>query len=419
MLHRAEWVVPVLLPRIRDGAVLVGDGRILAVDGYSSLKKEIPPDTVVLDHGNSAIMPALINAHTHLELSALRGKISFPRAGFPDWLDAMSSQRADLDVSGMREGFSAAIRELREDGTVLCGDITNGAYDFFLGTDGESMSGHVLGAADSSGAFPRRLVFLELLGFNCESLTAAFPDRIDPAMNGRRFTAVPHSPYSVSSQVIAEAKAECRKLGLPFSIHAAEHLEEVEFLRSGTGFVREFLDRLGKWVPGWRPPSMSPVEYLDSLGSLDSLTLLVHAVHLSDSDWSIVAGRKCSVCFCPRSNRNLGAGSPDIPRALSSGIRSCLGTDSLASNSDLNLFSEAGFVLDNYPGINPDSVLAMITANPAGALGCATEFGSIGPGLEAALLVVSLESKGPNLAEAIIHSGQKGSWKWANRILEG
>jgi len=156
------------------------------------------------------------------------------------------------------------------------------------------------------------------------------------------------------------------------------------------------------------------VEYLDGLGALDELTILVHAVHMLETDWDLVARRKCAVCFCPRSNRNINAGLPGIEKALSRGVPACLGTDSLASNTDLDLFREAEFVLDHYPGIASETVLEMITTNPAGFLGYGGEFGGLRPGMRASLLAVRLESETSRLAEALIYHGQKGAWQWVN-----
>lgn len=205
--------------------------------------------------------------------------------------------------------------------------------------------------------------------------------------------------------------------GLPFSIHAAEHLEEIEFLRNGQGFCRQLLERIARWDPAWTPAGKTPVESLDRLGALDSNTLLVHAVHMSEADWELAAKHGCAVVFCPRSNRNTGSGRPCIEKALSLGKNCALATDSFASNSDLNLFAEAAFVLDNYPSVQPQRVLEMISVNPARSLGCKSTFGSIQRGAPVRMLAVRFHSEldESNLAEALIHSGKEGAWKWMNR----
>ena len=398
VLHRAEWIVPVSSPPVPNGSVLTAGGRILARGPFNQLRKDCPGQTRIADHGRAALIPALVNAHTHLELSAMKGKIGLPAKNFADWLYALFSLRSELDNDAVTEAYDRGVQELLNSGTALFGDITNGTF------------------MDGSPRAPERHIFLELLGFNRFSITAAMPPGIDLPSTGSAFTIVPHSTYSVSAQIIADAKTWTRARGLPFTIHTAEHEDEVEFLRNGTGFCRSLLERLGKWDPAWVAPKKTPVEYLDGLGALDDRTILVHAVHMLDSDWNLAARRKCAVCFCPRSNRNLNVGRPSIMNALSRSIPVSIGTDSLAGNTDLNLFAEAAYVLDNYPSINPDAALEMITINPARALGHEMDFGGIEPGRKEDLLAVSLES-GPDashLAEALIHSGRKGALKWIN-----
>ncbi len=187
-------------------------------------------------------------------------------------------------------------------------------------------------------------------------------------------------------------------------------------MQSGKGFCRELLESLNRWDPRWSPPGKTPVEYLDSLGVLDSRTLLVHAVHMTESDWALAAKRDCTAVFCPRSNRNLGSGSPRIDRALSLGMRCALATDSLASNTDLDLFAEAAFALEILPSLEPGKVIEMITLSPARALGRNGSIGSIEPGAGAHILAIATKSEvdESNLCAALIESGKEGAWKWVN-----
>ncbi|MCE5336213.1 MAG: amidohydrolase family protein [Desulfobacteraceae bacterium] len=398
IIHRAEWIVPITSPPVRDGGVLVKGDRILAFGDVAEIRYDCPAGTKVVEHGQAAIMPALVNAHTHLELSALKGVIPFPRTGFADWLEMMLPLRAALDREVLLEGFRKGLRESFESGTALCGDITNALTAFHR----------------SEAILPERRVFVELLGFNLDFAAAADAAGIDPASATALFSLVPHSVYAASPQIISETREWTRERSLPYMVHAAEHPEEMEFLRSGKGYCRELLKRLGRWNPDWTPPGKTPVEYLNGLGALDSATILAHCVHMKDTDWAVAAWMKCSVVFCPRSNRNLGAGTPDIEKALHYSVRASLGTDSLASNTDLSLFAEAEFVLRKYPAAAPERVLEMITINPASALKRQTDFGSIEPGKRAALLCVVVEPglNESHLAEALIRSGKRGTWKW-------
>jgi cytosine/adenosine deaminase-related metal-dependent hydrolase len=137
---------------------------------------------------------------------------------------------------------------------------------------------------------------------------------------------------------------------------------------------------------------------------------------MTESDWTIAARRDCTAVFCPRSNRNLGSGSPRIDKALSLGMNCVLATDSLASNMDLNLFAEAAFTLGKHPSIDPERVIEMITVNPARALGRGSDLGKIEPGAGAHILVVAIppEVGESNLYEALIQSGEEGALKWAS-----
>lgn len=401
VLHRASWVLPVSCPPVPDGAVLVDRHEILLVGNYRDVKSASPPGILQADHGDAALIPGLINGHAHLELSAFRGAMDLPQPGFPAWLMEVFRLRSALTRETMETGLLDGLQEMGARGTVLCGDITNGAFP----------------GGSAHGSLPQREVFLELIGFNRGSMDSALDELMPgPAAVPPSHSLAAHACYSTSAAVIREAKAWCRDRGKAFSIHVAEHPEEIEFLRSGTGYCRALLESLGKWAPCWAAPGTTPVAYLEKLGVLDAGTLLVHAVHMTASDWEIVARTRATVCFCPRSNRNIGVGAASIPAAIGHGIPTCLGTDSLASNLDLNLFAEATQVLRDFPGVTPETVLAMLTLGGATALGRDKEYGTLEAGRHTAFLAVSLPNspKPSELAEAVIHQGNGGAIQWVN-----
>jgi len=412
-LHRAAWLVPVASPPLSNGAVLVRDHHILAAGPYPEVKTASPPGTREVDHGSSAIIPGLVNAHTHLELSALSRRIELPQPGFASWLTALLALRPLMTREFLAEGVARGQRELLAAGCCLCGDITNGA-----GLKSMPQNPN-LNTLHSSLFTLHSQVFLEVLGFDRHHLADAVEDEVVALVEASPVWKVPpslaaHACYSTAGPVIREAKEWCRTRGRTFSIHVAEHPEELQLLSHGTGFCRDLLAALDRWDPQWQAPGKTPVRYLEDLQVLDAGTLLVHAVHLTDDDWEVVARNHCPVCFCPRSNHYLTVGRPNIGKALHFGVPVALGTDSLASNTDLNLFAEMAFVLDQYPAVPSAAVVAMATLGGASALGQERSFGSIEPGKQADLLVVSVPASLAHhqLYETIIHQGTEGAWQW-------
>ena len=166
-------------------------------------------------------------------------------------------------------------------------------------------------------------------------------------------------------------------------MHLGESPEEIQFLRDGTGAWRELLEQLGAWNDGWEPPACGPVEYLDRLGLVTGRLLAVHGTQLTDAELARLAAAGATVVTCPRSNRWTGAGTPPIERFYASGVRVAIGTDSLASVEDLNLFDELAAVRRLAPGVPAARLLESATVAGAAALGFAAEFGTIEPGKRA------------------------------------
>jgi cytosine/adenosine deaminase-related metal-dependent hydrolase len=402
-LLRAAWVIPINSPPVQGGAVLVKGSRITAVGAHSTLLRQAPAGTRSVDCGDAAILPALVNAHTHLELTALGNHMALPQPGFPAWLRTLLPLRAALSEEQRLQGSLEGHRQLLGNGVAVYGDVTNR-----LDPDRPTANG-----------FPRGHVFVEVLGFDGISLQVSLEglgaqDLLTRGAPQQTVSLAAHACYSTSAALIQAAKGWDREHAAPFSIHVAEHPEEMQFLRDGSGFCRELLESLGRWAPGWKAPGESPVAYLNALGVLDERTLLVHAVHLTERDWQMVAERRCRVCFCPRSNASLQVGQPAIETAVALGIPAALGTDSLASNTDLSLFAEAAFVLEHHPGVAPEAIITMATLGGARALQQHADFGSIEAGKRAALLAVQLPSDPhpEDLIATLIQQGHQGAWQW-------
>lgn len=407
ILYRAAWILPIAARPIRGGSLLTIGGRIAGVfDGPSlpaGFGAELQDDAgeaqsiETIDLGDVAILPGLVNAHTHLELSWMRGQVP-PSDSLPAWAARLMALRRERG-GDPPEPIRDAIAEARRAGTSLVGDVTN-----TLAAD------RLLADSELAGA-----TFYELLGFS-----AASPDdlvknaesaieRLEPRAGLRR-SIVPHAPYSVSPDLF---RAIERAAGdRPMSVHLGESGDEMEFLRRGTGAWRELLGRLGVWNDRWEPPGCGPVEYLDRLGLVNDHLIAVHGTQLPDAELARLAAARATLVTCPRSNRWTGAGIPPIDRFYASGVRVGIGTDSLASVEDLNLFEELRYLRTLAPDVPASRLLASATLDGATALGFGGEFGSIEAGKRADLIAVRLPRGLTDVEEYLVRavSPDKVSW---------
>lgn len=400
--YRADWVLPIAGPPIRGGWVGIENGRV------GGIGAQAPAGAV--DLGRVAILPALVNAHTHLELSYLH-RLVLPSEHFNDWIaELMATRRRfpnpsdPIILDAVREG----IRQARSTGTGLVGDVSNTLVTVPL-----------LREAGLMGQ-----VFYELIGFNA-------PDPIERVRQARetagaaglsekgvRVSLAPHAPYSVSPGLFMAIRADLDEHPEQVStVHLGESAHEVEFLKHGTGTVRAMLERLGVWTSEWRVPDASPVGYLLDLGFLDRRVLVVHGVQLTDEDLARLAAAGVVIVSCPRSNRYVGVGAAPLQRFFAAGVSVALGTDSLASVEDLNMFSELAAARRLAPQIPARRLLESATLTGARALGFGEELGSIAVGKRAALVKVSLPSAAVSDVEEYLVSGvEPGAIEWLDEV---
>ena len=391
ILYRAAWVLPIATPPVRDGWVLVDGGRIQGSGARQDPTGIQSPDSVeVIDLGNAAVLPGLVNAHTHLELSWMRHQVP-PSHSMAAWAsDLMALRRCSIgDPPGP---IVDAVRDVRAAGTALVGDVTNtlSAYDVLADSE--------LGAA----------IFRELLGFNVadpDQVVADAQAGLDALMplSWLRPSIVPHATYSVSPALF---RAIGRATGdRAMSVHVGESDEEVQFLRDGTGAWRDLLGELGVWTDNWQPPGCGPIEYLDRLGLVNRRLLAVHGTRLDEGELARLAAAGATLVTCPRSNRWTGAGTPPIDRFYASGVRVAIGTDSLASVEDLNLFAEMAAVRRLAPRLPASRVIRSATIDGADALGFAEDYGSIAPGRRADLIAVRVPQAVEDVEEYLVGGG--------------
>jgi aminodeoxyfutalosine deaminase len=386
-IHRAAWVLPIAGPPIRDGWVAVDDARIVEV-GCSDPSTTLP---------RTVILPGLVNAHVHLELSWMRGRVP-PGDSMPAWAERLIALRRAEEQAGS-DSIVEAIDEARACGTALVGDVTN-----TLASCGPLARGPLSAA-----------IFFELIGFgqadaertvdDAEQQLAAIGD--DPRV---RATIVPHAPYSVSPSLF---RAIARAAGdRPVSVHLGESPEEIHFLRDGSGPWRELLEKLDVWSDAWTPPACGPVEYLDRLGLLNERLLAVHAVQLTDDELRHLASAGATVVTCPRSNRWTGVGDPPVERFFRAGVHVAIGTDSLASVEDLNLFEEMAAVRRLAPSVPARRILESATLTGARALGFDSDLGSIAAGKRAELIAVRIPAGVDDVEEYLVGGIQPSDVSW-------
>jgi aminodeoxyfutalosine deaminase len=387
---RARWLLPIDRPIIDGGWIDVSDDRIAEVGRGR-------PTGAAQDLGDVAILPGLVNAHTHLELSWLAGRVP-PAGSMVDWIRTLLHQRAasKADETARASAMDAAAAEMHAAGTVLVGDISNTL------TSAPALSRAGLGG----------VIFHELLGFNPSDPRALVRDawaRIDrlkaappgtPALRQAQgapslsrggtlqYSVVAHAPYSTSPALFSEIVRHARSA--PLSVHLAESPQEVEFLRTGRGPFRDLLEHLGVWAPAWSAPQADPVEYMRRLGYLRPGLLAVHAVQLTDDALARLAAAGAIVVTCPRSNEWVGAGLPRVSHFYSARVPVAIGTDSLASVPTLNLFDELEELRRIAPDVTAASLLDSATRQGARALGREAEFGTIRPGKRARLIAVTI-----------------------------
>ncbi|MEO8481233.1 MAG: amidohydrolase family protein [Acidobacteriota bacterium] len=373
----ARWLLPISKPPVADGWIEVGDGVIRRFGAG-------PPPTPGRHLGDVAILPGLVNAHTHLELSWMANLIP-PAASMDEWMTQMLRLRRlgpPGGVEGLQRAAAVAAGTMHATGTVLVGDISN-----TLQAVGALRAAHLGG-----------VVFHEILGFNVADAAQLVRDAWDrvsavasPLDDGGApvsITVAAHAPYSVAPAVFREIAR--RHASGPLTVHLGESNEEVEFLRTGRGPIRKTLERLGVWVESWPVPQCDPVEYMSRVGYLRPGLLAVHAVQLGDNALDRLGEAGATVVTCPRSNVWVGVGMPRLAHFYAADVPVAIGTDSLASVASLNMFDELAEMRRVAPEVSAASFLDSATRVGAEALGLGRHYGTLAPGKQAALIAVDI-----------------------------
>jgi cytosine/adenosine deaminase-related metal-dependent hydrolase len=394
---RADWLLPISDGPVRGGWVSVDDGRIVEV-GSSAVAD-------ATDLGLAVILPGLVNAHTHLELSYLHGRVP-PDDSFNNWIRTLMALRREYPNAQDPEILSAAraaIAEAHAAGTAVVGDVSNTLVTVPLLREARLAA----------------QVFYELLGFNAPDpggRVAAAREAAEAAgvdADSVRIALAPHAPYSVSPLLFKAIRADLDTRAAPVSsVHLGESADEIEFLRHGRGAIRQTLEDLGVWNHEWKPPGTSPVVYLSDLEFLDRSVMVIHGVQFDGADLSRLAALGSAVVSCPRSNRHVGVGDPPLEAFYAMDVEVAFGTDSLASVADLNLFAELKEARRLAPRVSARRLLESATLAGARALGFEDDFGSIEPGKRAALLAVQIPDGVTDVEEYLLTGIEPRQVRW-------
>ena len=408
-LFRAEQVAPVVRPTLRDGAVLVDRGRIVRVGPAASLARDHPRADQV-DLGRSLLLPGLVNAHVHLELSdavrpAVPGKLA-------EWLIEVIRNRAKLGGRAGEAATRAAEAGAAESlghGVTCVGDITRFAPYTRAALARSPLRVVSFGEVQAMAA--RRGLL--------EERFASASDRTFDGWDGAtrvRVAVSPHAPYTVEPDGYRRCVEWSRRHGRVLATHLAESAEEELFLAGHGGPLRGIWEFLGAWDSAVPRFDGGPVAFALSLGLLTLPTVLAHVNFVTDGDLASLARSPASVAYCPRTHAYFGHPPHRFREMMARGINVCLATDSRASSPDLNVMEDVRHVAVIHPDLAPTTLVEMVTTRAARALGVEADVGAIAPGMRADFVTFPAEAADApeRPVEAVVREPIPASSTWVN-----
>lgn len=382
--YRARWVLPICAPPIADGVVAVERD---CIEYVGSSDHGPPGDEVHL--GDTLLMPGLINAHCHLELTVMRGFLE--DLDFRRWiLRLTAARRAVLDRDALLDSARYGLEEGIRAGITSYADTCE--------------SGVVMQAMRESRV--RGIMYQEVFGPDPSQCTVSMGN-LRERVGGLRYLETPlvrvgispHAPYTVSDDLFRATAQMAREQQLPIAVHIAESELEQQLIVDGAGAFADGLRRRG--IPVVARAS-SPVQLLAQLKVLDATPLLIHCVRVDARDIETIAASGSSVAHCPASNAKLGHGIAPLAEMLTAGIPVGLGSDSIASNNRMDLLDEARLALlgqrtrlGSSETPSAVDVLELATIGGARALGMGDLVGTLEPGKQADLAAFTLDGHHP------------------------
>jgi cytosine/adenosine deaminase-related metal-dependent hydrolase len=393
IIYCTPWVIPVSSSSIEEGAVAVDAERIVGVGARTEIVERYPDATTAyFDH--AVILPGLVNAHTHLELTAMRGFLEKEEGDFFAWLKKLTVARLErMNADDLHVSAAWGACEAARAGITCVGDASDSGLTTMRAVREVGLRGVVF--QESFGPDPR------LAKENLEKLQTKVLELREVETPLVRVGVSPHAPYTVSAPQLELIAEFATREKLPLMMHAAESAAEDQLLRKGLGLFAEGLAKRGI---EWRAPGTSTIQYLNRLGVLKTRPLLTHCIRVDEADIETMAEMNSRIAHCPKSNAKLGHGHAPLSRFIEKGIAVGLGSDSVASNNTCDILEETRFAAlfsraaraenrrDSEHGmIDSREALTLATLGGARSLGLESQVGELREGLQADFTVLSLK----------------------------
>lgn len=373
LIISARWVIPVepASSVLTDHSIVIENGVIKAICNTQDAFKEYP-NAQRIERPNHALIPGLINAHTHAAMNLFRGLAD--DIPLMDWLNShiWPAEQKCVDAEFMRDGSQLAIAEMLLSGTTCFNDMY--FYPDIVATQAQNA-----GIRASVG-----MIILDFPSIWAKDANEYFDKGVEVldgnrSLSGIQTTIAPHAPYTVSDEPLLKARTYADELNVPIHMHIHETQDEI------AGSMEQYGQR--------------PLARLDELGLLSPRMMAVHMTQLNESEIELIAAKGVHVVHCPRSNQKLASGVCPIDQLITAQVNVCLGTDSAASNNDLNMLGEmrsAALQAKNHSAnaasVSAAEVLQMATLNAAKALNMQEEIGSLVVGKSADLVAINLNN---------------------------
>jgi cytosine/adenosine deaminase-related metal-dependent hydrolase len=395
-IYLARWVLPIIAPAISEGAIVIDDSAIVSVGPRAEILSAFA-DVPHEDFGNAVILPGLINTHSHLELTVMRGFLEREEHDFFAWLMKLTFARFKMTDEDLFVSAACGAIEAARAGITCLGDAS-------------SLAGNAMRALNEVGL--RAIVYQESFGPDPkvaeESLSKLRSqlDRIRPGQTELvRAGVSPHAPYTVSAPQLEMISRLAIAENLPVMMHAAESQAEKTFMQNGEGF---FATALGLRGIQWQAPGVSTMRYLSDHGVLDTKPLLAHCVNVDQDDLQLIKNANAGIAHCPKSNAKLRHGRAPFAEFVDQELNVGLGSDSVASNNVCDILEEARFATllarasvtdfnvsrsssDPQTEVSATEALFAATLGGARALGLDHQVGALQSNMAADITIISLD----------------------------